>query len=84
MPVLIQGTLSICGALALACCGPLGGVDPLDSGAHSAAALQLGPSSVNREEERKLQDERVQRLSGEGDYGSSFRGSVGVDVMSDF
>ncbi|MCW1886178.1 hypothetical protein OKA04_15680 [Luteolibacter flavescens] len=73
-------------ALALPCCTPIGTADPLDSGEHSAAVLNLGPTSANREEERKLQDDRVRRLSGgsEENHGSSFRGSVGVDAVSDF
>lgn len=73
-------------ALALPGCAPLNGADPLDSGEHAAAALNLGPTSANREDERKLQDDRVRRLSGDGHgrHDSTIRGSIGVDAISDF
>ena len=84
MLVLTKGVLAIGGALALACCGPLGGADPLDSGELSAAVTEVVPSRADWEQERRIQDERVQRLSGESDYGSTTKGSAGVDVSSDF
>jgi hypothetical protein len=60
------------------------GADPLDSGEVAATTMQVVPSSADRQEERRLQDERIQRLSGDPDYGSSARGSVGIDASSDF
>jgi len=84
MPRLITCVLPLWGALALTCCGPLDGADPLDSGEVAAATLQIVPSSADRQEERRLQDERVERLSGDPDYGSTTRGSAGVEVSSDF
>jgi hypothetical protein len=84
MPVLTKDVLAIGGALALSGCGPLGGADPLDSGELAVAVTQDVPSSADRQEERRLQDERVQRLSGESDYGSTTKGSAGVDVSADF
>ena len=84
MPVLSKCVLANGGALALACCRPLGGADPLDSGELSVAVTEVVPSSVDWDQERRLQDDRVQRLSGESDYGTTTRGSAGVDVSSDF
>jgi hypothetical protein len=84
IPAYIKGVLAIGVALTLTCCGPLGGVDPLDSGELSTAAMQVAPSSAERQEERRLQDERVQRLSGERDYGSTTKGSAGIDLSSEF
>jgi hypothetical protein len=84
MPVFTKGVLAIGGVLALACCRPLGGADPLDSGELSVAVTEAVPSSADWDQERRLQDERVERLSGESDYGSTTRGSAGVDVSADF
>jgi hypothetical protein len=83
-PVFTAGGLAIGGALALTCCGPLGGADPLDSGEVATAAMQVVPSSTDRQEERRLQDERIQRLSRDRGDGSTPRGSAGIDVSSDF
>lgn len=84
MPVFTEGVLAMGGALALTCCAPLGGADPLDSGELATAVTEVVPSSAEWDQERRLQDERVERLSGESDFGSTTKGSAGVDVSADF
>lgn len=84
MPVPIAGVLAVGAALALTCCAPLNGADPLDSGELATAAMEVVPLSADWEQERRLQDERVQRLSEDREDGSTTRGSAGIDASADF
>ena len=84
MPVHTTGVLAVGWALALTCCAPLGGADPLDSGELAIATMEVVPSSPDWEQERRLQDERVKRLSKDRENGSPSRGSAGIDASADF
>jgi hypothetical protein len=84
MRVHIAGVLAVGGALALTCCAPLNGADPLDSGELATATMEVVPSSADWDQERRLQDERVQRLSEDRQDGSTTKGSAGIDASADF
>jgi len=46
--------------------------------------MRAAPFSSDREEERRLQDERIRGLSGEPGHGSGPRGFAGFDASADF
>ena len=58
MAVHTTGVLAVGWALALTCCAPLGGADPLDSGELAIATMEVVPSSPDWEQERRLQVQR--------------------------
>lgn len=73
-------------AIALGSCKPLHGTDPLDSGTVSVTVVEPKPSLSEGDEASQMQEDRLKRLSGDNgyEYGSSFRGSVGSSLRSEF
>ena len=83
--ILRYGTLALV-AIALGSCQPLHGTDPLDSGTVSVTVVEPKPSLSEGDEASQMQEDRLKRLSrDEGyEYGSSFRGTVGESLRSEF
>ena len=73
-------------AIALGSCKPLHGTDPLDSATVSVTVVEPKPSLSEGDEASQMQEDRLKRLSrDEGyEYGSSFRGTVGESLRSEF
>lgn len=81
--ILRHGVLML-SAMVLANCRPLQGTNPLDGNSVSVAAVEPRPIIADGDEASQMQDDRLKRLSTEGGYGTSVRGSAGTSMRSDF